>query len=75
MQNITPRVFGKVEEHVHDNKDYDSSSNFNLKESKWIVEEHVHDNKDYDINSHLPSDFIHPLSKSMSTITRIMTLV
>ena len=36
-----------VEEHVHDNKDYDLLPGI-LTGFSLIVEEHVHDNKDYD---------------------------
>ena len=37
-----------------------------------LVEEHVHDNRDYDL-LYVEAEVLNPLSKSMSTITGIMT--
>ena len=61
-----------VEEHVHDNKDYDCHKRI-ISLSCFRVEEHVHDNKDYDKGARVHRKLEGVTSKSMSTITRIMT--
>ena len=63
--------FCYVEEHVHDNRDYDENGIFIYTHSPYKVEEHVHDNRDYD--SLLACASVSITSKSMSTITGIMT--